>query len=80
MTVRVKMKFTTPPKVESELTVLNDEPEHVATRHLQSCPLADIDYWGYIPFLDIGLPECWTLATRRNSVVPGTLACDTEVA
>ena len=26
------------------------------------------------------LPECWTLATRRNSMDPGTLACDEGVA
>ncbi len=72
--------FITPIKVESELTLLDDELEHVAPRHLQSCPPADINYWRYIPFLDIGLPKCWTLAARRNSLVPGTLACDTEVA
>ena len=32
-----------PPRDKSEPTVLKDEPEPVTTRHLQSCPLVDIN-------------------------------------
>lgn len=69
------------PFVAIQLTLLQNKSPHRTFERLQYNPLGTLIHKRRVlPLLHIALPELWPFATGSDSLRPGTISCDADVA
>ena len=76
----VSTTATTPNALASRCLTFGNDPPNGTAHEYAPAPLDGLDVRGLLPFFDVRSPPVCALATRLDSLVPGALARDADVA